>query len=113
MAANAPRFSKPPSIRPSADDPSLIYLECQIQSTTKPNISWFQNNSPLSPSSTKQKQIIKENPGNIFDIILEISNIGPSDSGTYRVVIKTAGGEVSANLSLNFGIEDAAAAPAP
>jgi len=113
MAADAPRFSKPPSIRPSADDPSLIYLECQVQSTTKPNITWFQNNSPLSPSSTKQKQVIKENPGNIFDIILEISNVGPSDSGTYRVVIKTAGGEVSANLSLNFGVEDAAAAPAP
>ena len=109
MAASAPRFSKPPSIRPSADDPSLIYLECQVQAASKPAVDWFQNNAPLSPSSTKQKQIIKENPGNIFDIILEISNVGPSDSGTYRVVIKTAGGEVSANLSLNFGVEEAAA----
>lgn len=112
MAATAPRFSKPPSIQPSADDPSLIFLQCQVQATTKPEVNWFQNNAPLSPTSTRQKQVIKENPGNLYDIVLEISNVAPSDSGTYRVVIKTAGGEIAATLSLNFGEADAAE-PAP
>ena len=112
MAASAPRFSKPPAIRQSPDDPTRLFLECQVQATPKPDASWFQDNTPLSSSSTRQKQSVKASAGNIYDIGLEISDVGANDSGTYRVVVKNPAGEVTANLSLNFSAPDDAE-PAP
>lgn len=106
MAATAPRFSKPPAIRQSPDDPTRLFLECQVQATPKPDVSWFQDSTPLSSSSSRQKQTVQASAGNIYDIGLEISDLGASDSGTYRVVVKNSAGEVTANLSLNFGVED-------
>ena len=112
MAASAPRFSKPPAILPSADDPSCIYLECQVQAVPQPDVNWFHNNTPLSSSSTRQKQILESKNNNIYDLRLEISDASPTDSGTYRVVIKNAAGEVAANLSLNLGVEESDSADA-
>jgi hypothetical protein len=106
MAASAPRFSKPPAIRQSPDDPTRLFLECQVQATPKPDASWFQDDKPLSSSSTRQKQTVQASADNTYDVVLEISDLGTSDSGTYRVVVKNASGEVTANLSLNFGEED-------
>ena len=106
MAASAPRFSKPPAIRQSPDDPTRLFLECQVQATPKPDVSWFQDSTPLSSSASRQKQTVQASAGNIYDIVLEISDLGASDSGTYRVVVKNSAGEVTANLSLNFGVEE-------
>lgn len=106
MAASAPRFSKPPAIRQSPDDPTRLYLECQVQGTPKPDVTWFQNENQLSPTSTKQKQSINATTGNTYDIALEISDLGATDAGTYKVIVKNQAGEVTANLSLNFSAED-------
>jgi hypothetical protein len=111
MAASAPRFTKPPAIRQSPDDPTRLYLECQVQGTPKPDVTWFQNENKLSPTSTKHKQTIKVATGTNYDIILEIVDLGPNDAGTYKIVVKNKAGEVTANVSLNFSNEDQAPPP--
>jgi hypothetical protein len=108
MAASAPRFTKPPAIRQSPDDSTRLYLECQVQGTPKPDVTWFQNETKLSPTSTKHKQTIKLATGNDYDVTLEIVDLGPTDAGTYKIVVKNKAGEVTANVSLNFSNEDEA-----
>jgi len=112
MATSAPRFSKPPAIRQSPDDPTRLYLECQVQGTPKPDVTWFQNDVQLSPTSTKHKQTFKAATGNSFDVTLEITDLGATDAGTYKIVVKNKAGEITANVNLNFSNEDAAAGSA-
>jgi len=112
MAASAPRFSKPPTIRQSPDDSTRLYLECQVQGTPKPDVTWFQNDNKLSATSTKHKQTIKVETGNNYDVTLEITDLGPNDAGTYKIVVKNKTGEVTANVNLNFSNEDEAPAAA-
>jgi len=115
MAASAPRFTKPPAIRQSPDDSTRLYLECQVQGTPKPDVTWFQNETKLLTTSTKHKQIVKVASGNNYDVTLEVIDLGPNDAGTYKIVVKNKAGEVTANVNLNFSNEDdapAAAAPA-
>ena len=106
MAASAPRFAKPPSIRQLPDDPTRLFLECQVQGTPKPDVTWFQNDNKLSSTSTKHKQTIKVATGNTYDVTLEISNLGANDAGTYKIVVKNRAGEITANVNLNFSTED-------
>jgi hypothetical protein len=106
MAASAPRFSKPPAIRQSPDDATRLYLECQVQGTPKPDVTWFQNDTKLSNTSTKHKQTIKTATGNNHDVTLEITDLGPDDAGTYKIVVKNKTGEVTANVNLNFSNEN-------
>jgi hypothetical protein len=110
MAAIAPRFSKPPAIRQSPDDSTRLYLECQVQGTPKPDVTWSQNDTKLSTTSTKHKQTIKVATGNTYDVTLEITDLGPNDAGTYQIVVKNKAGEVTANVNLNFSNEDETAA---
>lgn len=106
MAASAPRFTKPPAIRQSPDDSTRLYLECQVQGTPKPDVTWLQNETKLTTTSTKHKQTIKAATGNNYDITLEITDLGPTDAGTYKIVVKNKAGEVTANVNLNFSNED-------
>ena len=112
MAASSPRFTKPPAIRQSPDDSTRLYLECQVQGTPKPDVTWFQNETKLSTTSTKHKQTSKVATGNNYDITLEITELGPNDAGTYKIIVKNKAGEVTANVNLNFSNEDDAATPA-
>jgi len=115
MAASAPRFTKPPAIRQSPDDSTRLYLECQVQGTPKPDVTWFQNETKLLTTSTKHKQTVKVASGNNYDVTLEVIDLGPNDAGTYKIVVKNKAGEVTANVNLNFSNEDdapVAAAPA-
>ena len=106
MAASAPRFTKPPAIRQSPNDPTRLYLECQIQGTPKPDVTWFQNDQKLSPTSTKHKQTVKLVSGNNYDVSLEINDLGANDAGTFKILVKNKSGEVTANVNLNFSTED-------
>jgi hypothetical protein len=106
MSTSAPRFSKPPAIRQLPDDPTRLHLECQVQATPQPDVTWFQNDASLSNTSNKQKQTITSTADNTYDIALEISDLAASDSGTYKVLIKNSVGEITANLSLNFSNDD-------
>ncbi|CAF1145362.1 unnamed protein product [Rotaria sordida] len=106
MAASAPRFTKPPAIRQSPDDPTRLYFECQVQGTPKPDVTWFQNDNKISATSTKHKQTFNVATGNNYDVQLEITDLGPNDAGTYKIVVKNKAGEVTANVSLNFSNEE-------
>jgi hypothetical protein len=106
MAASAPRFSKPPAIRQLPDDSTRLFLECQVQGTPKPDVTWFQNDTKLSSTSTKHKQTIKVATGNNYDITLEISDLGATDGGTYKIIVKNKAGEITANVNLNFSTEE-------
>jgi len=108
MAASAPRFTKPPAIRQIPTDPTRLYFECQVQGTPKPDVTWFQNDAKLSPTSSKHKQTVKVATGNNYDVTLEITELGPNDAGTYKIVVKNKAGEVTANVNLNFSTDDAA-----
>lgn len=106
MAASAPRFSKPPAIRQIPDDPTRLFLECQVQGTPKPEVTWFQNNNKLIATSIKHKQTIKLAIGNNYDVALEISNLSPTDAGTYKIVVKNKAGEITASVTLNLSSDD-------
>lgn len=115
MAASAPRFTKPPAIRQAPDDSTRLYLDCQIQGTPKPDVTWFQNDDKLTTTSNKHKQTITAASGGNHDVTLEITELGATDAGTYKIVAKNKAGEISANVNLNFSTDDAngeAAAPA-
>jgi hypothetical protein len=75
-------------------------------------VTWFQNETKLSTTSTKHKQTSKVATGNNYDITLEITELGPNDAGTYKIIVKNKAGEVTANVNLNFSNEDDAATPA-
>ncbi|CAF4918718.1 unnamed protein product [Rotaria sp. Silwood1] len=113
MAASAPRFTKPPAIRQSPDDPTRLYFECQVQGTPKPDITWFQNENKISTTSTKHKQTFNTATGNNYDVVLEITDLGPNDAGTYKIIVKNKAGEVTANVTLNFSNEDESNAAPP
>jgi hypothetical protein len=114
MAASAPRFTKPPAIRQSPDDATRLYLECQIQGTPKPDVTWFQNDQKLSITSNKHKQTIQLATGTNYDVTLEIIDLGADDAGTYKILAKNKAGEVTANVNLNFSTDDdATSAAAP
>ena len=106
MAASAPRFSEPPTIRQTPNDSTRLFLECQVQGTPKPDITWFQNDTKLSITSTKHKQTTKVSTGNTYDVVLEISNLTPTDAGTYKIVVKNRAGEITANVNLNLSNDD-------
>jgi hypothetical protein len=106
MASSAPRFSKPPAIRQVPNDSTRLFLECQVQSTPKPDITWFQNDKKILTTSTKQKQTIKLATGNNYDVTLEITNLTPADAGTYKITAKNKSGEVAASVNLNLSNED-------
>ncbi|CAF1402962.1 unnamed protein product, partial [Adineta steineri] len=106
MAAVAPRLLKPPTIRQIPDDPTRLFLECQIQGTPKPDITWFQNDTKNLTTSTKHKQTIKLSTGNNYDVTLEITNLTATDSGTYKIIVKNKAGEITANVNLNLSTDD-------
>ena len=106
MAACAPRFAKPLAIRQIPDDPTHLFLECQVQSTPKPDVTWFHNDTKLSNTSTKHKQTIKTVVRNSYNIALEISNLTAIDAGTYKIIVKNKTGEISESVNLNFSTDD-------
>ncbi len=106
MAAGTPRFTKPPAIRQTPDDSTHLFLECQVQGTPKPEVTWFQNDKKLLSTSTKHKQTMKVATGNNYDVTLEISNLTPNEAGTYKIVVKNKAGEITANVNLNLATED-------
>lgn len=106
MAASAPRFSKPPAIRQLPDDPTRLFLECQVQGTLKPEVTWFHNNNKLGNLPNKYKQTVQAAIGNNYDIALEISNLAASDTGTYKIVAKNKAGEITASLNIDLATED-------
>ncbi|CAF4065891.1 unnamed protein product, partial [Rotaria magnacalcarata] len=75
MAASTPRFSKPPAIRQIPDDSTKLFLECQVQGTPKPEVTWFHNDNKLSNTPNKHKQTIQVAIGNNYNVTLEISNL--------------------------------------
>jgi hypothetical protein len=106
MAASAPRFAKPPAIRQTPDDSTRLFLECQVQGTPKPDITWFQNDKKLLNTSTKHKQTMKVTTGNTYDVILEISKLTATDAGIYKILAKNRAGEITANVNLNLSNDD-------
>lgn len=108
MAASAPRFSKPPAIRQTPDDATRLFVECQVQATPKPDVTWFHNDSKLASTSAKHKQAVKP-AGKDYDVSLEITDLTAADTGTYKVLVKNKAGEVTATVNLNLSDEDAPA----
>lgn len=106
MAASAPRFSKPPAVRQTPDDAARLFLECQVQGTPKPDITWFRNEKKLDNTTTKHKQTIKVATGTTYDVSLEILKLSPEDAGTYKILAKNRAGESAANVTLNLSNDD-------
>lgn len=106
MAASAPRFSKPPAIRQIPDDQTRLFLECQVQSAIKPDVSWFRNEEKLPSTSNKYKQNIKLSSPNHYDVHLEITTLSSADAGNYKILVKNKSGEVTANVNLNFSNDE-------
>ncbi|CAM4765861.1 unnamed protein product [Rotaria magnacalcarata] len=106
MAASTPRFSKPPAIRQIPDDSTKLFLECQVQGTPKPEVTWFHNDNKLSNTPNKHKQTIQVAIGNNYNVTLEISNLAATDTGAYKIIAKNKVGEITANVNLNLANED-------
>jgi hypothetical protein len=81
-----------------------ILLECRCSADPVPSFTWTLDGKALSASAKYRQGILSE--GNTHTIFLEISQIGPKDSGAYKVTAKNAKGDGSASIQLNIeGIE--------
>ncbi|XP_055958001.1 muscle M-line assembly protein unc-89-like isoform X2 [Patella vulgata] len=94
----APKLEGPPNIR-LEEDGKVIMIDQAIKSPTKPDIKWMFGNAPV-PATGRFKTDVKEE-GGLFYSSLKIGNYNDKDSGTYKMVAKTAGGEASCTAAVN------------
>jgi hypothetical protein len=81
-----------------------VLLECQCTADPVPSFTWTLDGKAITASAKYRQGILSE--GNTHKIFLEISQIGPKDSGAYKVTAKNVKGDGAANIQLNIeGIE--------
>jgi len=75
-------------------------LECRCTADPVPSFTWTLGGKAIAASAKYRQGILSE--GNTHTIFLEISQIGPKDSGAYKVTAKNVKGDGSANIELNI-----------
>ncbi len=93
-----PRFTQHPSI---VQDGTTYIFSCQIQADPPPEVTWFHGNSLLS-NNDRYSAKVETDGANSYTLKLTIKNVGPTDSGTYRVEARNAFGQMAANCTLNL-----------
>ncbi|XP_052800015.1 twitchin-like isoform X4 [Mya arenaria] len=107
----APNFTQKPVIR-QEDGGKRMLFECQLTADPAPAIQWFRDSTALV-ASDRLKMDTKQKGPKEYTITLEISNVSPSDAGSYRVTAKNALGESNATIGLNFDVGAAKAQGSP
>ncbi|KAH9502719.1 hypothetical protein Btru_069594 [Bulinus truncatus] len=93
-----PSLQGKPSIR--LDEPSQsIIIEQGVQCSAPPTVTWYFGNQPLKSDNRYVIDLPQEK--GIYYPTLRIKNFSDKDSGLYKLVIKTAGGEATATATLN------------
>ncbi|XP_055900297.1 twitchin-like isoform X6 [Biomphalaria glabrata] len=87
-----------PNIRLDEASQSII-IEQGIQSAVPPTVSWYFGNQPLK-SDNKYKIDLPQEKG-LYYSTLRITSFSDKDSGTYKLVVKTAGGEATSTATVN------------
>ncbi len=100
-SSGRPTFTQAPSVRMFEES---VLLECQCTADPVPSFTWTLDGKAITASAKYRQGILSE--GNTHKIFLEISQIGPKDSGAYKVTAKNVKGDGAANIQLNIeGIE--------
>ncbi|KAL8579173.1 hypothetical protein ACOMHN_010757 [Nucella lapillus] len=81
------------------DNGRMIMVRQAISCPSKPTALWYFGNQPVSPVGRLKTDITKE--GDLYYMTLKIPNFTDRDSGTYKLITKGSGGEVTVNASVN------------
>jgi hypothetical protein len=96
-AGDRPTFTQAPQVRMFEES---ILLECRCTADPVPSFIWTLEGKAIAASAKYRQGILSE--GNTHTIFLEISQIGPKDTGAYKVTAKNAKGDGAANIQLNI-----------
>ncbi|CAL1540884.1 unnamed protein product [Lymnaea stagnalis] len=87
-----------PNIR--LDEPNqMIIIEQGVQSSVPPQVTWYYGNQPLKADGRYRIELPQEK--GIYYPTLQITNFSEKDSGTYKLVVKTNGGEATSTATVN------------
>ncbi|XP_059156398.1 twitchin-like isoform X4 [Physella acuta] len=94
----APVLQGKPNIR--LDEPKqMIVIEQGVQCPVQPTVTWYYGNQPLKADGRYRMDMPQEK--GIFYPTLQITNFSEKDSGTYKLVLKTSGGEATSTATVN------------
>jgi len=79
-----------------------MILECEIEATPAQNVTWYRGDQKLEFGKRIQALAMPVPGGNKTMLSLIINKVGTSDSGTYKVEVKNALGQISASINLNL-----------
>ncbi|KAK7500459.1 hypothetical protein BaRGS_00008366, partial [Batillaria attramentaria] len=89
-----------PSIRLEDNGNTIVIQQC-VSSQSPPEGIWYFGNQPITPGGRLQMQMVPE--GGQYYLTLKIPNVTDNDSGTYKLVIKSKGGETTSTTTLDVG----------
>ncbi|XP_076471204.1 twitchin-like [Babylonia areolata] len=87
-----------PTIRLDKDG-TMIVIQQALSCASQPTCVWNFGNQVISQGGRLVQEVIKE--GNLYYVVLRIPNFTDADSGTYKVVMKTKGGEATSTAAVN------------
>ncbi|XP_041366543.1 twitchin-like isoform X3 [Gigantopelta aegis] len=93
-----PKIEGKPNIR-LEDQDKIIVIDFAVVSAEKPDVEWFFGNTPIK--SGGRFVIDVGNEKGVWYPTLEIENYTNKDSGTYKCIVKNAGGEATVTAALN------------
>ena len=95
----APKFTKKPSLKQEGNS---INFNCEIEASPEPDIVWYRGNTPLSDDDRIKTSVTPLSGTAKYTLKLVVQNVGPQDSGTYKVEAKNKFGQMAANINLNL-----------
>lgn len=95
----APKFTKKPSLKQEGNS---INFNCEIEASPEPEVVWYCGNTLLFDSDRIKASVIPFSGTNQYTLSLVVQNVGPQDSGTYKVEAKNQFGQMAANINLNL-----------
>jgi len=79
-----------------------MIFDCEIEATPTPTITWYRGDEKLEFGERIQALAVPVPGGNKTTLSLIINKVGTDDSGTYKVEVKNAHGQIAASINLNL-----------
>ena len=96
-SGSPPNFVTKPSVKQVEDK---IILECQLTADPEPSISWLLNNKPIKSGGRILTKTTRE--GNVYLLVLQLSQLCLDDGGNYQCIAKNERGEATATVMLSL-----------
>ncbi|XP_070534198.1 LOW QUALITY PROTEIN: twitchin-like [Ptychodera flava] len=101
----APKFAGKPKLNQSKDGRRMSF-EAELTADPQPTITWYCGDRVITKGG--RFNIITEKEGSEdYFLVLEISDVTPSDGGVYKVIAVNEFGESTSTINLNFDVKSA------